>query len=316
MQPTENLSRDRVAVADTLAAMIKREQLTFSSWHVGGYLDPSDTTMITADDRKKLVNWCYHFVDHCQLSRETVASAMEMVDRFLSTASTNVSNSADADAVRAVSDEALRDQSQLQLLTVTALYVSIKINDRVAVSSDLFAEMCSGAYSTEEIEDMERILLTGLSWRCHAPTAHQVGLSILSLILPFVDIPEDTWGFLIDEMKYLIELTVLNYDFVTQRTSTIALAAVHNAIGEIRCKAHQELLRLYLSVIMECFYSDHSEQIINEVRGKLQSLLIHEEEDEDETSVDEGNLGLEDLLKAFRTSFSPSCSSRNVMTLK
>jgi len=313
MQPTESLSRDTVAVADTLTVMIQREQLTISSWHVGGYLDSSDPTMITADDRKKLVNWCYHFVDHCRLSRESVASAMEMVDRFLSTASMNISNSADADAVRAVCEEALRDQSKLQLLTVAALYLSIKINERVAVPSDLFSEMCSGAYSTEEIEAMERILLSGLSWRCHAPTAHQVGLSILSLILPFVDIPEDTWGFLMDETKYLIELTVLNYDFSIQRTSTVALAAVHNAIGEIRCKGHQEMLRLYLSVIMECYYSDHSEQIINEVRRKLQSLLIHEDDD-DESSLDEGSLGLEDSLKAFKTSISPSRSSRDVMT--
>eukprot|EP00984_Skeletonema_dohrnii_P022443 scaffold11572_cov95-Skeletonema_dohrnii-CCMP3373.AAC.3 len=66
MQPTDNLSRDTV-VADTLAAMIKREeeQLTTSSGHEDGYLDPSDPTMITADDREKVVGWCYHFVDHC-----------------------------------------------------------------------------------------------------------------------------------------------------------------------------------------------------------------------------------------------------------
>ena len=120
--------------------------------------------MTTADDRKKLVNWCYHFVDHFQLSRETVASAMEMVDRFLSTASKSIGDSsADADLVRAVSYEAARVQRKLQLLTITGLYVAIKINERVALSSDLFAEMCCQAYSTEEIEDMERVLLSGLS---------------------------------------------------------------------------------------------------------------------------------------------------------
>eukprot|EP00984_Skeletonema_dohrnii_P016337 scaffold7233_cov157-Skeletonema_dohrnii-CCMP3373.AAC.2 len=129
MQPTDILSRDTVTVSDTLTAMIKREEERLTtSWHEGGYLDSSDPTMITADDRKKLADWCYQFVDHCQLSRVTVASAMEMVDRFLSitrtSTSTCISNSADADAatVRAVSDEALilRDQSKFQLLTVTA----------------------------------------------------------------------------------------------------------------------------------------------------------------------------------------------------
>eukprot|EP00984_Skeletonema_dohrnii_P022444 scaffold11572_cov95-Skeletonema_dohrnii-CCMP3373.AAC.4 len=231
---------------------------------------------------------------------------MEMVDRFLSSASTCsrtstcISNSADATTVRAVSDEALRDQSKFQLLTVTALYVAIKVNERVAISSDLFAEMCSQAYTIEEIEDMERVLLNGLSWRCHAPTAHEVGLSILSLILPYVDIPEASWGFLIDEMKYLIELAVLDYYFSTQRTSTVALAAIYNAIGDMTSKGHRERLRAFLSVIVECFDFDHSKQI-SKVRRKLQSLLAKQEEmilredSEDERSID-------DSVNTFRVS--------------
>ena len=279
MQPTDDLSRDAVAVANSLAAMITREQtitLSSCSWSEGGYINPSGPNMTTADDRKKLVYWCYDFVDHCQLSRETVASAMEMVDRFLSisTASKSIGDSADADLVRVVSYEAARDQHTLQLLTITGLYVAIKINERDVFSSDLFAEMCCQAYSAEEIEDMERVLLSGLSWRCHAPTALQVGLSILSIILHIVvDIPEETWGILMDEMKYLIELSVLDYYFSTQRTSTVALAAIYNAIcNNITSKDHQELLRTALSVIIECYDFDPSKKI-SEVGRKLLSLI-------------------------------------------
>eukprot|EP00986_Skeletonema_menzelii_P006028 scaffold2273_cov72-Skeletonema_menzelii.AAC.9 len=281
---TDSLSRDAVVMADTLTAMINREQ-TFS-WHEDGYINPSDATMTTADDRKSLVNWCYLFVDHLQLSRETVASAMEMVDRFLSTAGKSASNSADADVVRAasVSYEAPRDQRKLQLLTITGMYVSIKINESVAFSSDLLAEMCSRYYSTEEIEDMERVLLSGLSWRCHAPTALQIGISILSIILPSVDIPEETWGILMDEMKYLIELTVLDYYFSTQRTSTVALAAIYEAIAVIASKQHQELLRTSLNVIMERFDFDHSKKI-TELRRKLHPII--QDDDADECSLEE-----------------------------
>ena len=312
MQPTDSLSRDAVAAADILAAMIIREEQQMSSssstWHEGGYINSSDPTMTTADDRKKLVNWCYHFVDHCQLSRETVASAMEMVDRFLSTASKNIGDSAsadDAELVRAVSYEAARDQRKLQLLTITGLYVAIKINERVALSSDLylFAEMCCQAYSTEEIEDMERVLLSGLSWRCHAPTALQVGLSILSIILPttVVDIPEETWGVLMDEMKYLIELTVLDYYFSTQRTSTVALAAIYNATCSISSKEHQELLRASLGVIMERFDFDHSKKI-SEVRRKLLSLIQDDNDVDEECSLDEGHSGVDDSVRTCRIS--------------
>ena len=244
--------------------------------------------MISADDRTKLVDWCYSVVDHCQLSRETVASTMDMVDRFFSLPSNSV------DAAR-VSDEALRDQSQFQLLTIAALYSSIKVHERVALSSDLFAEICSRAYTAEEIEDMELTLLSGLSaWQCHAPTAYQIGLSILSLILPYVDIPEVTWGVIMDEMKYLTELAVREYYFSTQRTSTIAVAAIFNAISVTSTKECNDILTDFLRVIMECFEFDHSKHIAA-ARTRLQYnsqltpdiLLPSDYVDESERSLDE-----------------------------
>eukprot|EP00984_Skeletonema_dohrnii_P024086 scaffold13198_cov94-Skeletonema_dohrnii-CCMP3373.AAC.3 len=52
----------------------------------------------------------------------------------------------------------------------------------------------------------------------------------MALILPHADIPEATWDFVIDEMKYLTELAVRDYYFSTQRASTVALAAIFNAV--------------------------------------------------------------------------------------
>ncbi len=278
MKPTENLSRNTQAVAETLAAMIERESITHSCSSHEGCLNFSDPKMVTADDRLKLVDWCYDIADYCNLSRETVASAMEMADRFLS-----LSCNADDDVAQ-LAKEALEDHFKFQHLTVTALYTSIKLNEKVAISSDLFVDMCSQAYSVEEIEDMERELLNGLSWRCHAPTAFQVGLSILSLLLPYVDIPEAIWGFVMDEMKYLIELSVRDYYFSTQRTSTVALAAILKAISDTCNKELQELFGTYLLVIMECFDFE-SGLILTEVRSrfqtltKLESAVLQEEED-------------------------------------
>ena len=279
MNPTDNLSRNTEAVADSLSAMIKRELSAYSCYD--GYLNPSDPTMINADDRKQLVDWCYGVVDHCQFSRETVASAMEMVDRFLSIPSNS------DDAAR-VCDEALRDESKLQLLAVTALYVSIKLNQKTVISSEQFSsEVCRHVYSAKEIEDMERILLSGLSWRCHAPTAHEVGLSVLSLLLPYVDIPEVTWGFLMDEMKYLTELAVRDYYFSTKRTSAIALAAIFNVIGDTNDRL-EELLKPFLRVIMGRFDFGHHKQVAAAIKrleflSKLPELL----DDTDERSLDD-----------------------------
>eukprot|EP00984_Skeletonema_dohrnii_P002700 scaffold938_cov91-Skeletonema_dohrnii-CCMP3373.AAC.1 len=156
--------------------------------------------------------------------------------------------------------------------------------------------MCSHFYTVEEIEDMERTLLIGLSWRCHAPTAHQVGMSILSLLLPYVDIPEANWGILMDEMKYLTELAVLEYYFSTQRASTIALAAIFNVINDTSTKERKELLGSFLSVMMECFDFDHPNQIAA-ARSRLKSLanpkIGVQEEDVDDKSLD-------DSMKTFK----------------
>ena len=300
MKPTESLSRNTEVVADSLYAMIKRERSP--STYRDGYLDSSDPEMITSEDRKKLVDWCYGVVDHCHFSRETVASAMEMVDRFLSMPS----NSAD---VARVCEQALRDRSKFQLLTIAALYSAIKINERAALSSDLFSDICSQSYTSEEIEGMERILLNGLSWRCHKPTAHQVGLSILSLVLPYVDIPEVTWGFIMDEMKYLTELAVQDYYFSTQRTSTIALAAIFNVISDTSTKDRQKLLRAFLSVIIECFEFDHSDQI-EAARRRLRSLT---NTDTVEGDMDD-NLSFTESVKTFKISNSSSALRRDHCT--
>jgi len=298
MKPTEGLSRYTETVADSLAAMIERELTDPTTFSHEGYLNPSDPNMISADDRRKLVDWCYSIVDYCELSRETVASAMDLVDRFLSMPSNSV------DAAR-VSDGALRDHSQFQLLTIAALFTSIKVHECVALSSDVFAEMCSRAYTAEEIEDMERILLSGLSWRCHSPTARQIGLSILSLILPYVDIPEETWGFLIDEMTYLTELAVRDYYFTFERTSTIALAAIFSVISDTSTEERREL-GAFSRVIMECFKFDHSKHIAA-ARTRLRCLAtvtsMLQTDNVDERSLDDESIK---TFKASNISSSPT----------
>lgn len=172
------------------------------------------------------------------------------------------------------------------------------------MSSDLFAEICRGSYTVEEIEDTERTLLTGLSWRCNAPTAHQVGLSILSLLLPYNDIPEGTWGFLMDEIKYLAELATRDYYFSTQRASTIALATIFNAIGHIQGQGRQELLQASLCII-ECFDFDEPEVIA--VVSKQLHQLQHQQESHD--PVTEGLMHM-DVSEASKCIEKSSLNSR------
>jgi hypothetical protein len=267
-KPTETLSRDYAATAETLSTILKKE-LTYYSCK--GYLDPSDTSMITAADRKKLVDWSYSVVDHYQLPRETVATAMEMVDRFLSVSAGPFALWDVNSDVAKVGKNALHCQRQFQLLTVAALYTSLKAKD-ILISIDELVAACSGLYTNEDTKNMEHTLLRGLSWRSNTSSSCQVGCSILSLLLQHVDLPEATWGFLLDEMNYQTEVSVRDYYFSTQRPSTIAMAAIFNAIESIGTEANKEMLKTCLSGILECYDFDHDD-LVAAAKRRLQCYL-------------------------------------------
>jgi hypothetical protein len=263
-------SYDATAIAianapEILSSILQKELVTNSC---NEYLDPADPSMITAADRMALVDWCYHVVDNCQYPRELVAMTMVMVDAFLSMPSST------ADAARA-SDEALHSQNKFQLLTIAALYCSIKTKSDVVIPNDQFAHsICDGLYTKEEIETMERTLLSGSSSWQFAPvvTAYEVGRTILSVLLSYTNLPETTWGFLLDEVQYQTEHAVRDYYFSTQRTSTIALAAILNTVKCLRSKTHQDMLSIALKHVVDHFDFDDS-NVIFVACQRLQSLV-------------------------------------------
>ena len=102
---------------------------------------------------------------------------MGITDRFMSTNHTSPSSRQDTPPI-------LHDRAQYQLVAVTALYISIKLNEPVTLSSKDFAAASRGTHTVEEIEDIERKILDVVSWRLCPPTSLQVGHHILSLLLP------------------------------------------------------------------------------------------------------------------------------------
>jgi hypothetical protein len=300
---------------DCLSGILQKELAMFAN-SCKGYLDPSDPSMITAADRMEIVDWCYHIVDSCQYPRDTVVMAMVMVDAFLSTPSST------ADAARA-SDEALYSQNKFQLLTIAALYCSIKAKSNVDVPADVFAhDMCSGLYTKEEIETMECTLLSGSSswsWRfAPASIAYEFGRTILSSLVPYINLPEATWSFLLGEVQYQTEHAVRDYYFSTQRTSTIALAAIFNAVKRLSYNAHQEMLVSAVTCIVEHFDFDDSKLIFiaqQRLQGLLDGKVAHPQK-EKEPNVDDSmksldlsismkslDLSVEDFMNSFETEF-------------
>ena len=249
------------SVAESLSVMMNKERTIYRK---RDYLNDSSSTVkgvrLDEEDRTKMVDWCYNVVDSCQLERESVAIAMEMVDRFLSN-----KTSATAMDVR-------HDRIQFQLLTLTALYVSIKINMKVALGSDFFSCISRELYPVKDIEAMELKLLKELSWCISAPTCVQMAHHIIALLSMHVTFDEAMWANILNEVEYQAECAVRDYYFVSQRPSTVAMAAIFNTLDRFEKHESQDIIHAVLSV-MKTVEEFESIEVILATRSKLHSLV-------------------------------------------
>ena len=169
--------RDATTMCDTLALMMEQEAThpcrdylrcvnSGRDDDTAEYDDDGGRQGITADDRMKIVDWCYDIVDRLQFQRETVAVAMKITDRFMSAVvmpeerGRSQRSSSRRSVVSCDEDvrDILYDRGQYQLLAITSLYISIKLNERVAFSSVDFSMACRFMYSQQDIEAMERTM--------------------------------------------------------------------------------------------------------------------------------------------------------------
>mmetsp|Transcript_24771 Transcript_24771/g.59733 ORF Transcript_24771/g.59733 Transcript_24771/m.59733 type:complete len:315 (+) Transcript_24771:140-1084(+) len=268
MNPSVNdcLSKDTIASAESLSAMMQMEQTTYTC---SDYLNrPSpDNIIVIESDRLKIVDWCYAIIDQCNFDRETVAIAVDIIDRFLSKPSV-------------IARDALADRKKYQLLAISALYIAIKTNELMAVGSDFFAAMSQGVYSVEDIETMEMSILEGLSWRICTPTSIQMAYCILSIALPVVDLQESVRGFILDEVRYQTEYSLREYYFATKRPSTVAMAAIFNALDLIGEQDREAVLRALLLVMNDEFESIEDFLL---ARNVLLSVVIDDGSTEEDT---------------------------------
>ena len=254
-------------LAESLAVMLQQEQTTYRSCnylHPQSSSSPVNLRVVDEEVRTKMVDWCYSFVDTCQFERKSVAMAMEMVDRFLSKSSK-------------VSEAVLCDCMQFQLLTITALYVVVKINGETSLAIDFIVYIHQDLYTIKEIESMERTLLNELAWRISAPISGHMAHHILSLVVGAeqVSLDKTTWNFILDEMTFQAEKAVRDYYFVTQRPSTIAIAAMLNVIDLLSEKHDCRSLCCALDSVMNDDFD--SIKVIQDTKSRLFSLVYSPE---------------------------------------
>jgi hypothetical protein len=125
------------------------------------------------------------------------------------------------------------DKNHFQLLSMTCLYLAIKLNEYKhllipgSVSSmDTILQLSRGFFTLEQMERMENDILQRLQWHVHPPTP-QV---FVKHFLFFLSTEEQG---IQDLSQFMVELSVMDYFFVCYKPSEVALAALLNAMDEI-----------------------------------------------------------------------------------
>lgn len=157
-------------------------------------------------------------VDHFDLNREVVSTAMSHLDRFLGVYNGTV------------------DKNLFQLLAMTCLYLSIKLNEYKHLlipgsksSMDTILQLSRGFFTLKEMEKMEYEVLQRLRWHVHPPTAQL----FVKHFLFFLSVEEHE---LHDLAQFMIELSVMDYFFVSYKPSEIAMAALLNSMDRLGIK--------------------------------------------------------------------------------
>ncbi|KAL7577748.1 hypothetical protein ACA910_010510 [Epithemia clementina (nom. ined.)] len=211
----------------------------------------SSSSGITELWREKICEWSYQVIDHFDFSREVVAIAMNYLDRYLATKFAN--------------------KKIFQLAAMTALFLAVKLHERSKLSMSSMIELSRGSFNLEQMVVMEISLIRGLRWHLHPPTAQSFVQRFL-LLVPSTAISPDALYDVLELSRFLTELSVIDYFFVTQRPSHIGLAALLNAMQDIAAVSIEVQSEFVDLVKKEYKMEIDSLPSVIECRGRLRSL--------------------------------------------
>ena len=158
--------------------------------------------------REKICEWCYQVVDHFDFSREVVAVALAYLDQYLSTRTVN--------------------RRIFQLAAMTALYLAIKLYEPGKLRMASLIDLSRGYFVADHVSTMEESMLQSLKWRVHPPTPFSFVRDLMRLVSG--DLNSRTRHDVHELARFLTELSVCDYWFVTRKPSAMAMAAIINSL--------------------------------------------------------------------------------------
>ena len=231
---------------EAMASVLAMRRREATDYMCGDYISRTRGSRDGVDElcRRLMADWCMRVVDRCSFSRDTASIAMNMLDRFLNTAS---------------GSEALRNRNLFQLTSMTCLYTAIKVHESEALQPKTIVQLSRGIFTVKEIEDMELKVLFALQWRTSPPTAWNF---VQHFLAAAPQESEEHHEQLLKLAMLQTELTLVDYAYATKKASSIAYAAVANAIEILGIANHGFMELLFNRLGMD-------DEEVKCVQGKL-----------------------------------------------
>ena len=211
-QQQQQVNKDDI-ILDRINAMRLQEDDHTSSIQIKNYL----TAEVNEACRKAMIDWCLTVVDAFDLSRESVAISMSLLDRYLS------SNNGK-------SCETLQSKQKFQLAAITCFYIAVKIYEPVQLGIAMLLKLCRGYYKQHDIVCMEEDILAALDYRVYISTT-----TPMEYVRHYLDLLSE-WK----EMKDVIlenamchsDNATLDIYFSTCRVSSVGIACLAGALED------------------------------------------------------------------------------------
>jgi hypothetical protein len=151
--------------------------------------------------RSKVASWLLEFEEEFDITQDTIAAAVNYMDRYLSQVSTK--------------------RSLLQLLAISAILVASKLHEAFPLRVSELRELADGTYQESDIKLMELELLRVIQWQLHPVTPQ----AVMSHLVLFVEDAATCCSVFEDAVTFL-DVALPEYEFLTFHPSAQAAASI------------------------------------------------------------------------------------------
>jgi len=246
---------------DRISAMRRQETnnyycSTFEQRFSQSQIGIDDFNRMNSHCREKICSWSYEIIDYFELSRRTVALSLDLFDRYFAKSGIN-----------------MYDERSVRLVSLTSLYIAIKVHETKKVEIYTLMRLCIGYFLFEDIQLMELEILKSLKWMVNPPTTVDFIYHFLKLLPVTVRTPIRNKIF--EVSCYVAELSVCDSFFVGIPRSNIAFAAILNVLDHEICPIHCPVgyQEEFLSDLCLCLNLNRRGNEVNFVRKRLQDIL-------------------------------------------